>query len=144
MGQTGKLVAMGMLLWSGCVGGTFDRVPGQDRAEQIVWHDLYGEDSDPPPVEWFHGDGYLPGATGATGLTLPGWKVQVGYRQTTCPAGVYSTEPFDCSVSGGSLAHEFMHYRTALRTGDVDAAHNRGDWHLADDVAFQALINSRL
>jgi hypothetical protein len=139
-----RYVVLVLVLSAGCTGGTLDRVPGQDLADQIVWHGLYGEKGAPPEVEWFHTEsGYLPSG-GPHGLTLPGIKVQCGIVPTTCPAGVYSVEPFECSLSGSSYAHELMHYRTYLRTGDVDAGHWRGDWELADSVAFQALIDARM
>ncbi len=124
-----------VLLLAGCVGGTYDRVPGQDRAEQIVWHDLYGETGDPPPVEWFPDDGGY----------LPGWKVQCGIEHIISPPDLYMPGPgFDCAISGSSFTHELMHYRTFLRTGDVDASHSRGDWDLADNQAFYALVSQKL
>src|SRR5688572_19508572 len=106
---------------SGCSPGTFDRLPGQDRAEQIVWRELYGETDDPPAVEWV--DGEPP-----CGSTWLGWKVRVEIRRD-----------LDHPIARSAYPHELMHWHTFNRTGDVDAAHWRGDWELADQGAFKAL-----
>jgi hypothetical protein len=137
-----KLALIACLL-AGCTGGTFDKVSGQDLAIEIVWRGLYGETGDPPPIEWFHGDDVLfdTGTKEVQGWTLPGWKIQVAISHQTCSTN--GGEPWDCSISASGLRHELMHAHTYNRTGDIDAAHWRGDWDLADNVAFTALWNAR-
>ncbi len=138
-----RLLPLFVLLAMGCAPtGTFTKVPGQDQAMQIVWRDLYGMlDDDPPEVEWI--DGGCWGIHNDTcGFTWIGWKVQVAVTETTCY--VNSNDPFDCGISASKFSHELMHYATYLRTGDVDAAHNRGDWNLADWDAVDALQRSRM
>lgn len=124
-----------LLLMAGCASGSFDRRPGQDMAEQIVWRGLYGEDSDPPPVEWL--DDLV--SADAGGITLPGWKVQVTKLN---PGDMLTVE--QGAISFTRYAHELMHWHTYLRTGDVDAAHWRGDWELANETAFTALWDAGL
>ncbi len=125
------------LLLSGCVPGSFERLPRQDEAERIVWHELYGEDGTAPPVEWFADDDSTVG-----GCALPGWKVRVlMYSSISADnGGPMVTRQF----SRTTYAHELMHYRTYLRTGDIDAAHWRGDWELADETAPLALWKAEL
>ena len=120
---------------TGCAqGGSFAPIDGQDRAMQIVWYDLYEETGDPPPVEWIPGKCW--GADHDTcGFTWAGSKVQVS-RQMGYDGYV--------SISVTSFAHELMHYRTFLRTGDVDAYHWRGDWDLADKESVTVLVGEGL
>lgn len=131
-----RLLPLALAL-SGCASGSFTRLPGQDEAERIVWHDLYGESNDPPPVEWIDDPDWTIG-----GLSLPGWKVQVMRKDdvSATNGGPFVTRCF----SSTRFAHELMHYHTYLRTGDIDAAHLRGDWDLADQTARQALYDSDL
>ena len=122
------------LLLVGC--GSFERLPGQDEAEAIVWYHLYGETESPPPVEWMSKDDTV------GGCALPGWKVQVMRNDTTESdnGGPWITRRF----SSTAYAHELMHYRTYLETGDIDAAHWRGNWELANETAPKALWDAGL
>lgn len=107
---------------------------------RIVWHGLYEEAGDPPAVEWVYADTLVAGSR-VWGLCFAGWKVQVKWWEaygTAAPGGA------DGNLSRGFLTHELMHYRTWLRTGDVDPAHWRGDWYMADEVAFYALRDAGL
>lgn len=120
-------------LAAGCApSGSFARIPNQDRAEQVVWRDLYGMlDDAPPAVEWVDG---CWGSDGLTcGFTWIGWKIQVALHADYLPE--------DAPISLTTYAHELMHYATYLRTGDVDAYHWRGDWELADQTAVFALVH---
>jgi hypothetical protein len=111
------------LVLCGCVEGDFTPKTGQDRALQLVWHELYGMDSEPPAVEWVHeweGD--------FRSHAVCGWKIVVADG----PNGILH-------FSETSFAHELMHCREISRTGDVDAFHYRGDWNLANAEAVDAL-----
>ncbi len=126
------------ILLTGCVPGSFERLPRQDEAERIVWRDLYGMiGDDAPPVEWFVDEDSTVG-----GCALPGWKVRVMREDSSSSenGGPMVTRRF----SETAYAHELMHYATYLRTGDIDAAHWRGDWELADETAKLALWKSDL
>ncbi len=132
-------VVLGIQVLTGCASGSFAPLPRQGEALAVVWNQLYGEAGEAPPVEWMDGSVTAVGET--DGMTLPGWKVQVMlYRTTEIKDGVAIVHDF----SESSLSHELMHYRTYLRTGDVDAAHWRGDWKLAGDEAFLALWHEGL
>ncbi len=125
-----------VVLVIGCApSGTFERLARQDDAERIVWRELYGmlEDA-PPPVEWVPSCWGNDGTT--CGFTWIGWKVQVASHDETMPP--------ETEISLTRYAHELMHYRTYLKTGDVDAAHWRGDWDLADNAAMDALVTAGL
>lgn len=145
IGEEGDVRAtLAVLLMTGCVGGSFDPLPGQDKAIEVVWHGLYGETGEPPPIEWFAGTGSLPGTTDIAGLALAGWKIQVAIESATCVTGEHGEESFDCSIGSSELAHELMHAHTYNRTGDIDALHWRGDWRLSDVTAKIALWDARL
>jgi hypothetical protein len=118
---------------AGCESGTFSRRPGQDRAESIVWNERYGMSGAAPAIEWMSS----PLLGGSGGMTWIGWKCQV---VESYPDLV----PDPLPISGTRYAHELMHYRTWIRTGDVDPLHLRGDWNLADNVAVAALAEAGL
>jgi hypothetical protein len=132
MGMRGVVA---VVLLAGCA-GSFERLPGQDDAERIVWRELYGEEGDPPPVEWLDKDAPV------GGYAFPGWKVQVMRNDSTTRTngGPCVTRYF----SETAYAHELMHAHTFNRTGDIDAAHWRGDWELADVTAKRALRDAGL
>lgn len=124
-----------ILLLVGC-GGDFSTRPGQALAERVIWREVYGmTHDDPPPVEWVHDDQV---GAGAGGVTLIGWKVRVACRFPTTGQGPcdYPDGALDewksLPVVATDYAHELMHWRTWLQTGDVDAFHERGDWSLVD------------
>ncbi len=130
-------LALLVTLLTGCAAGSFDRLPRQAEAEAIVWHGLYGEEGDAPSVEWFEDDGSTFG-----GCALAGWKVRVMRSDSISSEndGPWITRQF----SGTRFAHEMMHIHTFNRTGDIDAAHWRGDWELADETAPKALRDAEL
>ncbi len=134
---TGRAYLLALLLVSGCVSGSFDRLPRQDEAEAIVWRDLYGEEAAVPPVEWISDDDWAYG-----GCALAEWKVQVQRLDTKQrdSGGEWVTRQF----SQTAYSHELMHIHTFLRTGDIDAAHWRGDWELAEETARLALWEAGL
>jgi len=105
-----------------------------------VWAELYGETHNPPPIEWI--DGWVHFPTRTAGLALPGWKIQVSRNdaRTRTGSGPFVFRQFSTT----KFAHELMHYHTYLRTGDIDAAHWRGEWDLADTVASEVLWNADL
>lgn len=111
------------LLLSGCASGTFDRLPGQDEAEEIVWHEFLGRSDSPPPVEWCDAHKGWVSYPNHEGLTIIGSKVQVNYF----PENIGSSAPL---FSVTEMAHEFIHYDFWLRTGDVDPLHFRADWSI--------------
>ena len=113
-----------VLLAGGCVSGSFDKRANQDVVTWVVWHDLFGMDREPPPVEWIPLETW---GNSCSGMALPGWKVQV-----SCGDGC--VDP----VEETPIAHELMHMRTFDQTGDVDVFHRRGDWALADAAALEA------
>jgi hypothetical protein len=114
---------LAVLLLVGCGSGSFTPRREQSRAEQIVWRQQYEMSEPPPPVEWVAAV-QLPDGIG--GRTLIGWKVQVACGDSAvnapdedgCGYPIFQTE----------YAHELLHWRAWLRTGDVDAMHAREDW----------------
>lgn len=120
------LVVIALLLASGCDVGTFERRPGQDEAERIVWNGLYGMSGHAPPVKWVH---KLVLWNGGGGFTLIGSHVEV--------ADGDPDEQF--TISATRFSHELMHYAEWVRTGDVDPFHIRADWRMADHDAPAAL-----
>lgn len=113
-----------VVMGTGCVAGSFDRIEGQDEAERIVWDEIMGEAGchPPPPVEWLpweRGDGWEYG-----GGTWIGWKVQVRIQ----PSGMPNR------IAASSFSHELEHYRHWLHTGDVDPLHLRGEWERVLDA----------
>lgn len=117
---------------TGC--GSFERISGQDAAEQLVWHELYGMENPPPQVEW-----HFSSERNATleGGTWIGWKVDVTVRVNS--DGSMAT----AAIGSSTFAHELMHYKHWLETGDVDPLHIRADWKLVD-TARAALIRRGL
>ncbi len=135
-----RLLAVVVALSAGCVSGSFAPLPRQDEAIAIVWNQLYGEDDDAPSIEWI--DGWINEDQRVAGMTWPGWKIQVmKCGDVTITA---EGERVPTAFSGSTFAHELMHYHTYRRTGDVDVAHWRGDWELADRGAPDALREAGL
>lgn len=136
------LILMIAMTTAGCVSGSTGRRPGQDQAEKIVWRAAFGMTDAAPEVEWIQLDDWNAGER-VEGFTWAGWKIQVADGDPANPVK-------DCApdgqwlISSTSYAHELMHYKMAATTGDVDAFHLRGDWHLADDVVGQRLIDAGL
>jgi hypothetical protein len=120
----------------GVSGGSFAQKPGQAQAVDLVWRQYYGEKGSPPEVEWVNekslwGD--------IVGFTYAGWKVVVAADDAEICGADGCGDAY--RFSSTAMAHEFMHYRTWLRTGDVDPLHYRGDWGLALDTN-QALFEN--
>lgn len=111
-----KVAIVALALAAGCSGSSVPR-PGQARALEIVWVHMYGmELGSAPAVEWVAGKDVF---AHADGFTYAGWKVVVADKD-------------GAPISLTAFAHELMHYRTFLLTGDIDAAHWRGDWKIVD------------
>jgi hypothetical protein len=112
-----RSVVLLLLLTGGCQSsGDMTPKPSQAQAINIVWRQVYGQTGDAPDVEWHH-DAKL--WDGVKGFTFAGWKILLcDDDQPPATFRFFETE----------LAHELMHERTFERTGDVDAAHNRGSW----------------
>jgi hypothetical protein len=123
-----KTVVLLFGLVAGCDSGTFVKRVGQDKAEKLIWNELYSMKGKAPPVEWIHH--FLTGGFG--GFTIIGSRVQVSDAAVDDTYGLFP-------ISSTSLAHEWMHYKTWIETGDVDPWHWRGDWNLADNVAHEVL-----
>lgn len=109
-----------LLLVASCQSGDFNYRPGQKEAEQIVWHGLYGMKDDPPPVEWIGNEGWEVAGQMVYGDTAIGWKVQVA-----CGSPSY-----EWPIEMTKYAHELIHWKCFLETGDVDVAHSHCDWSL--------------
>lgn len=107
------------------VGGSFGYQPGQARAEQLVWREIYSMKEPCPPVEWFDMDTIEIAGQQEDGFTWAGWKIQIATKKS-CKCGLWVT----------AFAHELMHYRTWIKTGDVDPFHFRGNWSLEKDADF--------
>ncbi len=133
-----KLLPLVIVL-AGCIGGTFDKVPGQDDAIKIVWDNLYGMSKyDPPPIEWFHqtrldGDDFPLLWCDATdcwsGIALPGWKIQVAIDLE-----------LDNPMTESSFCHELVHYRSYVLRGDIDVLHKRENYSEWRDKCRTALL----
>jgi hypothetical protein len=111
-----------LLLAAGCQSGSFAPLADQGKAEQIVWRETYGMTNDaPPPVEW---------------ITANGWwcAQQDRCNGETFPDRVQVACGDDCkqSIAFTAYAHELLHYRCYLKTGDLDPLHFREDWSLVD------------
>jgi hypothetical protein len=125
-------VVLVLAMLGGCASGTFEKLPTQERAEQLIWHGLYGvHDYPPPPVEWISwDDDWQINGRQMTGLTWAGWKVQVRY---------FPRQP---NVTTTTLFHEWLHYLYWLRTGDVDPEHFRADWSLVGKADLISAANN--
>jgi hypothetical protein len=82
-------------------------------------------------VEWIHH--VMTG--GHCGLTIIGSRVQVVDAEK-------DSDGYSWPISTTDYAHELMHYKTWIETGDVDPFHWRGDWNLADNVAPAELLSA--
>src|SRR5262245_23690922 len=117
----------------GCVDGNFSARAGQAEAVALVWMDMYGMTVEElPAIEWVRTNGW--GEPNIIGTTLAGWKIILA-----------SGARGDWPLYDTGLAHELMHFRTWIQTGDVDPLHFRGDWALANDAASAVtLVVARL
>jgi hypothetical protein len=130
-----------LLAITGCDSGTFARRHGQDEAERIVWSELYSMRGPAPPVEWV--DHLL--WNGRPGYTIIGSRCQVTEWAPDADVGaIFDGHRIMAAISSTSYAHELMHYKTWIETGDVDPFHWRGDWNLADHVAPGLLVDAGL
>jgi hypothetical protein len=118
---------------AGC-SGTFTPKPGQFETVNLIWHDYYRQDGPPPLVEWVDAPSLW---RNVTGFTIIGSRVIVAAEDAVICGQVCDPQLYKFSAT--SLAHEFMHYRTWQRTGDVDPQHFRGDWALADNEVVRLL-----
>lgn len=122
MSTLGEIWALCLAL-GGCLPSTYGELPGQVRAEDYVWRQFYQMNlSDLPEVEWIKADSW---GEHATGMTWVGWKIQVACGNRC-----------DWPIADTALAHELLHWRSWIRTGDVDAFHEREDWVQADDAQY--------
>ncbi len=134
------MLAVVVILAGGCASGSFERIPGQDEAERLIWNELYGMEGSAPEVEWFWYGKEIPGEDAVKGATWPGWKIQVEisiWEETRMPSR-------DSPIANSQLAHELMHYRTFVKTGDADPLHFRGDWEMAGEDAVRILSGRHL
>ncbi len=135
------LMAMAAL---GCGSAELERMPGQDRAETIVWRGVYAETGRAPSVEWIHvfdcGDGRGFTLDGGDGRCVSGaiWE-----RSAEAQVAWYPEAP---RISGTAYAHELLHEHLFLRDGNGDGAHAGPDWKAngALAVAGQALVEEGL
>lgn len=134
-----------LFLLTGC--HNFTRIPGQDRAEELVWRDTYGMSEGPPPIEWVTPPALDCGNRGFWAYL----NVSAGY---TCLWGIYyeivdyarvssrtvmTDDPFN--ISDTAYAHELYHAVLWHRTGNADPDHLNQGWQKGGilDLANQAL-----
>jgi hypothetical protein len=113
--------ALALMLVAGCQSGSFIPIADQEKAEQVVWRGVYGMTEECPPVEWIAKNGWnCAQEWSCTGQAFPD-RVQVACGE-------------DCaqSIAFTAFAHELLHYRSYLRTSDLDPLHDREDWTLVD------------
>jgi hypothetical protein len=126
-------------LLCGCSVGSFEYLPGQDLANELIWKGMYGMSAEVPPTEWRE-----PECTSNGNPGIYSYNIHV---PAACVGGFYW-------LGGGVvvtrkshtdwqlLAHEWLHAKSWLdNSGDADTLHWRMDWRLPE-TAYKMMVKN--
>lgn len=138
MGRAVLLVTL-----AGCAAGDFTERAHQQAAVELVWRQLLGETSEPPPIEWREPECGEP-VTWFGGYTSPHSGFCLNGK---CEEGYYAPTPqlitlvWLGKIYRSALGHELLHAHLHSATGDLDGDHLRPEWYsgILDDAQSELM-----